>query len=82
MLSVKNVEVHRIRCYRFDPISFFPLYAYEDILEIEFSLAWYLHGYRAKSDTSFREFYWLFDRLKKQLEDEKNRNNGTSNMMG
>jgi len=49
---------------------------------MEFNLAWYLHGYQVVSDKSFRELFWFYDRLKKQLEDEKNRNNGTSNMMG
>ena len=72
--------MHRIRCFPFVPTSFFPKYGYEDILEIEFNLAKYLH-YQVSGDMSFREVHWKIERLNKQIEDDNNKNNGMGNML-
>jgi len=47
---------------------------YEDILEMEFNLAWYLNGYHVSNDMDFRELHWMYERLKTQLEKEKHNN--------
>ena len=63
--------MHQIRCFHFAPISFFPKFGYEDILNIEFDLTYYLNGYQVNDDMNFREVCWFHDRLQKQLEEEK-----------
>ena len=68
--------MHQKRCFRFDPTSFFPKFDYEDILEMEFNIAWYLKGYQVNNDKDFGELYWLFNRLKEKIKEENDNTSG------
>ena len=46
-----------------------------------FNMAWYVKGYNVSDYMPFRELTWYYDRLKKQLDDEKQGGNGMDNAL-
>lgn len=66
--------------YRFAPISFFPKFDLEYILEMQFCLSWYAKM-PPNDNMDFRECFWWYERLQEELKEEnKNFSNSFSNI--